>query len=137
LPSGTSCSPTTAGARAFIVGYLAKKPKAGYITAQQGALANAGRNTLKLPRINNLDVALLKRVSFTERLRFEFGAQLLNALNHPQFVAGLLNDIRAFGNLTDAARNGFLNPASTSFLNASSNFNSNARTISLSAKFIF
>ncbi len=137
LPAGVTCSPSVSGARPFIVGYLANNPNAGYITAQQGALANAGRNTLKLPRINNVDLSLLKRFSFTERYTFVFGAQFLNFFNHPQYVAGLLNDIASFGNTSDAARNGFLNPKSTSFLNATANFPSNARTIGLVAKFIF
>ena len=146
-PAALTCSPgktftdpvtgQTFKANDYIVGYLAKNPGAGYIRAQQGALANAGRNTLKLPRIDNVDVSLTKRFSFTERYQLLFQAQLLNAFNHPQFVAGLLNDIASFGNTSDAARNGFLNPASTSFLNARANFPSNARSIGLAAKFIF
>ena len=100
-------------------------------------MANAGRNTLKLPPIDNIDLSLLKRFNFTERYQFVFGAQMLNAFNHPQFVAGLLNDIASFGNTSDAARNGFLNPVSTSFLNARANFPSNARTMALVAKFTF
>src|SRR5205085_2042626 len=96
----------------YLVGYLAKNGNARYITAGRGALANAGRNTLKLPPIDNIDLSLLKRFNFTERYQFVFGAQMLNAFNHPQFVAGLLNDIASFGNTSDAARNGFLNPVS-------------------------
>lgn len=121
----------------YIVSYLAGTPGAGYIQAGQGALTNSGRNTLKLPRINNLDLSLVKKFSLTERFSFEFGAQFLNALNHPQFIAGLLNDIASFGNTSDGARNGFLNPGSNSFLNARTNFPSNARTIGLVAKFKF
>ena len=97
----------------------------------------AGRNTLKLPPIDNIDLSVVKKFNFTERYQFVFGAQLLNAFNHPQYVAGLLNDIASFGNTSDAARNGFLNPGSGSFLNASVNFPSNARTIGLVAKIIF
>jgi len=135
LPSGTTCGSTASSP--YLVGYLAKNGNARYITAGRGALANAGRNTLKLPPIDNIDLSLLKRFNFTERYQFVFGAQMLNAFNHPQFVAGLLNDIASFGNTSDAARNGFLNPVSTSFLNARANFPSNARTMALVAKFTF
>jgi Carboxypeptidase regulatory-like domain len=135
LPSGTTCG--SAASNSHLVGYLADNGNAGYITAGRGALANAGRNTLKLSPIDNIDLSLVKRFNFTERYQFVFGAQMLNAFNHPQFVAGLLNDIASFGNTSDAARNGFLNPASTSFLNARANFPSNARTIGLVAKFTF
>src|SRR5262249_8333851 len=56
LPSTSTCSPGDASARPFLVGYLAKNPNAQYITAQQGALGNAGRNTLQLPPIDNIDL---------------------------------------------------------------------------------
>ena len=136
-PSTVACSPSVSAARPFIVGYLATNGNAQYITAQQGALATAGRNTLKLPPINNVDVALLKRFNMKESVNFEFGANFSNLFNHPQYVAGLINDIASFGNTTDAARNSFLNPGSSGFLNAKATFPSNSRTIGLVAKIHF
>jgi hypothetical protein len=136
-PSSVTCSPSVSAARPFIVGYLASNGTAQYITAQQGALATAGRNTLQLPPINNVDLALLKRFNVRESVNFEFGANFSNLFNHPQFIAGLINDVASFGNTTDAARNSYLNPASSGFLNAKANFPSNSRTIGLVAKIHF
>jgi len=137
LPATSTCSPADSSARPFLVGYLATNPNAQYITAQQGALGNAGRNTLQLPPIDNIDLAILKRFNVRERVNVEFGANLQNLFNHPQFIAGLINDVASFGNTTDAARNAFLNPASSGFLNPKTVFSSNSRTMALVAKIKF
>jgi hypothetical protein len=131
------CDPSNAAARSSIVGYLAKNGNAQYIVAQQGALATAGRNSIHLPPIDNVDLAILKRFNMKESVNFEFGANFSNIFNHPQFIAGLINDVASFGNTTDAARNSYLNPASSGFLNAKANFPSNSRTIGLVAKIHF
>jgi hypothetical protein len=129
--------------RAFIVGYKVTNPNAQYIVAQQGALMPsnglliAGRNSVQLPRINNVDLSIVKRFNFTERASFEFGANFQNLFNHPQYIAGLINDVASFGNTTDAARNDYLNPGSPSFLNPRATFPSNSRTIGLAAKIRF
>ena len=135
LPVGTACGSTAS--RPFLVGYLAKNGNAQYITAQQGALATAGRNTLQLPPINNVDLSIVKRFGVREKVNLEFGANFSNFFNHPQYVAGLINDVASFGNTTDAARNSYLNPASSGFLDAKSTFSSNSRTIGLVAKIKF
>src|SRR5262249_7681402 len=137
LPSTSTCSPGDASARPFLVGYLAKNPNAQYITAQQGALGNAGRNTLQLPPIDNIDLSILKRFNMRERVKFEFGANFQNLFNHPQFIAGLINDVASFGNTTDAARSSYLNPADSGFLKANTVFSSNSRTMGLVAKIKF
>jgi hypothetical protein len=119
-----------------IIAYQAINPNAQYITAGQGALATAGRNTIPTQRINNWDMNLLKRFSITERTRFEFGAQLFNIFNHPQFVPGTLNDVRSIGQSGIAVLN-YLKPSSPTFENARATFASNARTIQISGKFVF
>lgn len=133
LGSGVTTLKNSSGA---VVGYLATNPKAYYIRGGLGALANSSRNTLQLPGIGNLDLTLLKRFSFTERYRFEFGAQMLNALNHPQFIPGTLNDIRSFGQAGPAVLD-MLTPDTPTFNEPNKVFPSNARTVQLSAKFIF
>src|SRR5260370_76868 len=137
LPAGVVCNPAVSAAVPFIVGYLAGNGNAQYISAGLGAFANAGRNTLKLPPIDNVDVSVVKRFNLTERLNFEFGAQMQNLFNHPHYAAAVLNALLSFSNPIDGARNKFLNPASSSFLNAAVNFPSNARTMQLVAKFKF
>jgi hypothetical protein len=135
MPTTTTCG--SSASRPFLVGYLAKNGNAQYITAGQGALATAGRNSVRLPPIDNIDLGLLKRFSVREGVNMEFGANFSNFFNHPQYIAGLINDVASFGNTTDAARNSFLNPASSGFLNPKSTFSSNSRIISLVAKIKF
>ncbi len=118
------------------VGYLANDPTAKYIRARAGVYANGGRNTLAGKPIDNLDLTAIKRFSITERLKLEFSAQLLNALNHAQFIAGSLNDVRSIGYTSGPVRN-FLTPGNAIFNNPSAVFSSNPRTIQLTGKFFF
>ncbi len=135
LPGGTTCG--SAASRPFLVGYLAVNGNAQYITAQLGALPTAGRNTVQLPPIDNVDFSVLKRFNFKERASFEFGANFRNLFNHPQYVAGLIDDAASFGNTTGAARSSYLNPADPGFLNPKAVFSSNSRSIGLVAKIKF
>lgn len=135
LPTGTTCGSTAS--RPFLVGYLATNGNAQYIVAQPGALANAGRNSVQLPPIDNVDLSVLKRFSVRENVNLEFGADFQNIFNHPQYTAGLINDVQSFGNTTDAARSSFLNPGDPGFLNPKAVFSSHSRTIGLVAKIKF
>lgn len=134
-PATVTCGSTAS--RPFLVGYLATNGNAQYITAQIGALANAGRNSVQVPPIDNVDLSIIKRFGITERVNFEFGANLQNLFNHPQYVAGLINDVASFGNTTGAARSSYLNPADANFLNPKSVFSSNSRTVGLLMKIKF
>jgi hypothetical protein len=118
------------------VAYLVNNPNAEFYKARQGMLANSGRNIMQMPGINNVDLSLLKRFSFTERTSFEFSAIMLNALNHSQFIGGTLNDVRSIGQ-TSAAATTYLVPGSTNFNRPDLTFPSNSRTITLGGKFIF
>lgn len=131
------CDPTNPDARPFLVGYQALNPNAQYIVAQLGTFANAGRNSVQLPPIDNVDLSIIKRFNVRENVNFEFGANLQNLFNHPQYIAGLINDVQSFGNTTDAARSSFLNPGDPGFLNPRAVFSSNSRTIGLVAKIKF
>jgi hypothetical protein len=124
------------------VAYLANDPTARYIRTGIGALSNLGRNTLPTEHINNWDFGVYKSVSFTERLKFQLGAQMLNAFNHPQFTPGYVN--RADGAntaltaiTTSSAVRQYLTPGASTFNDARAVFSSNPRTMQLSAKFIF
>lgn len=119
----------------YVVGYVANNPNARYIQAQVGALANVGRNTLQLPPINDIDMSALKRFTITERYRVEFQAQFFNLLNHPQWVAGNINDIAAIG-FTGFQR-AVLEPQSSIFMQPSQVFSGNARSMQLAFKFFF
>jgi outer membrane receptor protein involved in Fe transport len=44
------------------------------------------RNTLRGPGLTNLDIALAKTTSISERVKVEFRVEYFNALNHPEFA---------------------------------------------------
>ena len=46
---------------------------------------NAGRNTERVPGLNNWNVNLIKNVRITERFRTEFRTEFYNIWNHPQY----------------------------------------------------
>ena len=48
---------------------------------------NAGRNILRAPGLTNLDLSLLKKFNFTERIYLQFRAEAFNIANHPHFLA--------------------------------------------------
>ncbi len=131
LPAGSTCSKTPS----HIVAYAANNPNAQYIQAGLGALANAGRNTLQLDPINNIDLTALKRFTITERFRIEFQAQAFNVLNHPQYIGGYLNDIAPLG-FTGSQVN-VLRPQNADFNQPATQFASNARTLQLALKLFF
>jgi hypothetical protein len=64
------------------------------------------RNVLRGPTRTNLDIALAKTTSITERYKLEFRAEFFNALNHPEFAQptvldGAANiDSPTFGQIT-------------------------------------
>jgi len=118
------------------VGYLVTNPNAMWYRARPGMLTNTGRNAWQMPPINNVDLSLIKRFALTERYSFEFSGIMLNALNHHQFIAGYLNDIKSIGQ-TGAAATNMLRPGTPNFLQPQLTFPSNARSITLGAKFVF
>jgi hypothetical protein len=119
-----------------LVGYLVNDPGAQYIQAGEGVFTNAGRNTFRLPMINNWDAALGKQIRLNERKHLEFRVEAYNALNHAQFVAG-------FPSIANRRlRNGFaetvmMQAASPSFGRADLALQSNARALQLVARFVF
>jgi hypothetical protein len=124
------------------VAYAANSSTAQYIRTGIGALSNLGRNTLATEHINNWDFGVYKSVNFTERFKFQMGAQLLNSFNHPQFTPGYVN--RADGSntaltaiTTSSATRNYLTPGASTFNVARAVFSSNPRTMQISAKFIF
>ena len=124
------------------VGYVANNPNAGYIQAPVGTMPNAGRNTLTLNPIDNIDVSLVKRFSVTERFHLEFSARASNILNHPQYVGGYVNDVYPVQNIGQGTALGdlersTLEPTSTIFGQWSQAFSSNPRFMQLALKLIF
>ncbi len=135
--AGGTPGPGNFNSSPFIVGYAAKNPKAQYIQAGQGALANSGRSTLQLDPINDVDLSALKRISITERFRIEFRASATNVLNHRQYVGGYLNDVQPQNPTFTGFQRNMLLPANKSFNNPSAVFSSNSRSLQLAFKIYF
>ncbi|MDP9170114.1 MAG: carboxypeptidase regulatory-like domain-containing protein, partial [Acidobacteriota bacterium] len=132
---GTSSDVTalknTAGAT---VGYLANNPNAQYIRAQLGVYANSGRNLLPTRPIDNLDFTFVKSFSFRERTKFQFRADFLNGLNHPQYTPGYPNVVTL---LQHIGQTNFLTPGNPLFGQFDQVFSSNPRNIQVGAKITF
>ena len=54
-------------------------------SGQTQRFGNVGRNSLRGPGFTMLDFGLFRSFSVTERLKLQFRAEALNALNHPNF----------------------------------------------------
>jgi Carboxypeptidase regulatory-like domain/TonB dependent receptor len=119
-----------------LVAYVATNPNAYYVTANSGALANGGRNTLPLRPIDDIDVTASKGLQIHEAMRLDFQAQIFNALNHPQFISGSINQVNSIGD-TGTATSNFLKPSSAAFNQPQLAFSSNSRTMQLALKFSF
>src|ERR1043166_9692724 len=88
-----------------VVGYLADNPNARYIQAGLGAITDAGRNTLQLPGIRNLDFSVFKNFHITEGKYIQLRADLFNAFNHPQWTPGSVTGAEATSIIPGAAPN--------------------------------
>jgi len=117
-----------------IVAYVANNSNARYVVAGSGAIANGGRNTFPLHRINNIDVNLKKRLSFGERYAFDIGAGMYNILNHPQFTGGAVDDVGVNG--FTGARNDLV-PSDPLFGRFDQFYSSNSRVIQVFAHVTF
>jgi len=118
------------------VAYIVKNPKAQYITAGYGAIANGGRNTLALAPINNFDIQIKKGFALGEERRLEFAAQFYNFFNHPQYTPGSINTITYTETLGTSQRS-VLIPGNPLFNQPDQAFSSNPRVIQLTARFQF
>jgi len=122
---------TTASA---IVAYVAKNPSAQYIVAGLGAIANSGRQTMPVGRINNVDIQVKKAFNFGEQRKFEIGVQAFNLFNHPQYTAGYINNVQFHDSNT--TRNNLI-PSDPAFNRPDLEYSSNSRFLQLTARFQF
>lgn len=142
-----ACNPNNPADRARVVGWLAENPNARYITAGQGTFANAGRNTLHLPGINNFDLAVAKRFRAGEVTSVEFRGEAYNAFNHAQYTPGWVNSVSPRPRVTGSDitmlipgaagasnANGLGNP---SFMRPDQAFQSNSRVLQLVLRLSF
>ncbi len=128
-PSGTAAAPG-----ADVVAFVAKNPNARYVKAGVGALPNAGRNTFPLRRINNVDLGLTKRLSWSERWRLDLGGQFFNVFNHAQYTGGYLSDVSGLG--YNGSRNDLI-PGNALFGRFDQFYSSNSRQVQVFGKIVF
>jgi hypothetical protein len=132
--TGYNAQGQVASSTGSIVAYVADNSNARYVTAGSGALANSGRNTFPLHRINNIDINLKKRLSFGERYSFDVGAQMYNIFNHPQFTGGSNDDVGV--NAFTGARNDLV-PSDPLFGRFDQFYSSNSRVVQVFAHIVF
>ncbi|HEY7335001.1 MAG TPA: carboxypeptidase-like regulatory domain-containing protein [Bryobacteraceae bacterium] len=116
------------------VAYLATNPNAQFIKAQIGAFATSGRNIMATPRIDNVQFTIAKNFSFREKFKLQLRADMFNALNHPQYTLGRINDVKARN--TSGSANWFI-PGNPAFGQWDQVFSSNPRSVQVGAKVIF
>jgi hypothetical protein len=117
-----------------VVAWVATNPNARYIQAGPGAYANTGRNTQPTRPIDNIDMAIYKHFSITERMRLDLSGQFLNLFNHPQFVPGSVDNTAPVSTFTSSSL-AYASAASPNFNNPSLAFSSSPRTIQVLARF--
>jgi hypothetical protein len=120
-----------------VVAWVATNPNARYITAGYGSFPNAGRNTEAMRPINNIDLSLVKRFTIKERMNFQISAEALNALNHPQYIAGTPDAAQLPNNynIFTPGVHSFVTAGSPAFNSSRTTFSSNPRTMVIVAKF--
>lgn len=116
------------------VAYLAMDPNAQYIQAQIGAYANSGRNILRTPGIANVDFSIAKTINVRERYKLQIAANMFNAVNHPQYTLGNINNIVL--RKTAGTASMFI-PGNPLFGKWDQVFGSNPRVMQLSLKLAF
>ncbi|MEZ5356636.1 MAG: carboxypeptidase regulatory-like domain-containing protein [Bryobacteraceae bacterium] len=117
-----------------VVAYVAADPTARYVAANPGTLPNAGRQTLPLRGINNVDLSLMKNFDLAEGKKLQFRADFNNAFNHSQFTPGSTNSIQPVPQMGSV--NYFL-PGHPDFGNPETAFRNNARTIQMAVRVQF
>jgi hypothetical protein len=71
------------------------------------AFGNVGRNTITGPGMQTMDLALVREFNVTEKTKFQFRAELFNALNHTNLgTPNRFVNTPQFGTITEAATPG-------------------------------
>jgi hypothetical protein len=130
---GYVVAPTAVGNNAGAI-----NPKARFVQAQFGALANVGRNTVSSPGLNIWNMSLFKTMKFTERASVQFRFQTFDTFNHQNYSIGLPSNNGALDQATNTnpLNTGYINVTSPLFLNKF-DFNGGSRTLELGLRFIW
>ena len=105
-----------------------------YVEAGPGTLPTAGRNTLPIRPIDNIDMSAFKRLAFHDKYNLEVGLQAFNVANHAQYIPGAVNNVN---DTSYTASYNFQTASNALFNRPDKEFKNNARTLQISAKFLF
>jgi hypothetical protein len=91
---------------------------ASFVVAPAGAFGNVGRNTMRTPHLQSIDLAIHKqfRTPYSERHVVQFRLEAFNAFNHPSWGApsgNILSGAAFDGAPSNAAHQGFGRISST------------------------
>jgi hypothetical protein len=81
-----------------------------------GRFGNSGRNIIQIPCLNNCDIALMKDMRFTERVRSQLRFEFFNIFNHPQYNTPDLTVGDALFDAIRSARDGRISQAALEIL---------------------
>jgi hypothetical protein len=136
--SGSTTIATSAascGGNASVVGYVAANSSARYVQAQQGAIANVGRNTVDAERFNLWNMSMFKNIAIMEGKSLQFRFEMFNVFNVSQYALGNA-DVAPVVLNTNANSPSYANVAAANFLNAKQ-FDRQGRSFQLGLKFSF
>ena len=121
---------------ATTVAYLVVNPNAQYIQAGPGAIANAGRNTLRTNGYNLTNIVLNKNIYFTERLRLALGVEVFDLFNNrPHTIGTALSPSAQQAGLQQNAT--FISVGNGALFNNYNLGDYSGRELTFRAKFIF
>jgi hypothetical protein len=129
----------TPGSQQFFpaIGYAPVNPKAKYVVAGPGALADVGRNSFRSPGFSTLNMNLVKNFHFSESKYLQFKADVFNILNHPSYALSNGNVFSTTGVTVATTTQGYALPIDPNFLQPKSFFSGGTRSITLGLKFVF
>jgi len=125
-----------------VFGYLATNGAGGdtnakFVDAGRGVRTNVGRNSFLSPGFNVLNLAVGKKINFTEGKFLQVKAEVYNVLNHPNFSLSNGNVFSVAGVTTATTTQGYALPDDPNFLKSDKFFSGGIRSLTLSLKFVF
>jgi hypothetical protein len=133
--TSVATSAAACGGNSAVVGYVATDPKARFVQAQQGAIANVGRNTIDSEHFNLWNMSMFKNFAITEGKNLQFRFEMFNTFNVGQYALGNA-DVAAVVLSQNANSPSYANVAAANFLNARQ-FDRQGRSFQLGLKFSF
>ena len=133
--TSTATSAAACGGNGSVVGYVATDSNARYVQAQQGAVANVGRNTVDADHFNLWNMSVVKNTRISERKILQFRLDMFNVFNVSQRALGNA-DVAPVQTSNNANSASYANVTAPLFLN-SSQFDRQGRNFQLTLKFTF